>query len=142
MDETNQSQQEPLLDDLSPNGLSLGGLIKEISVDMSSLVRKEVELAKREITELVRTKLLAAGLFLIAGVLGVLLVPFMLLSAIEVLAIWLPRWGASLIVTGSMVAIAVIAVLIAKKKFDARMKPEVSIRSLKEDVEWARHLKR
>lgn len=129
-------------EDLSANGQSLGGLIKEITFDMSNLVRKEVELAKQEVTELVRTKLLAVGLFVIGGVLGLLIAPFMLLTLIEVIAIWLPRWAATLIVTGLMVAVALLVVLVAKSKFDARMKPEKTIQSLKEDVAWAKRLKR
>ena len=126
----------------SYNGNSLGNLIKEITLDLSNLVRKEVQLAKQEVSELVRTKLLAAGLFIIAGVLGLLIVPFLLLTLIDVLDIWLPKWAASLTVTGLMVAVAAVVVMVAKRKFDSHMKPEKTIQSLKEDVEWAKRLKR
>ena len=113
----------------------------DIAADLSSLVRKEIELARSEITELVRSKLLAVGSVAAAAVLGVLIAPFLLLTLTELLAIWLPRWAAAGIVTVIMMAGAVGAILFARSKFRSKFKPERTIRSVKEDIEWVKHLK-
>ncbi|HVE76515.1 MAG TPA: phage holin family protein [Actinomycetota bacterium] len=119
-----------------------GQLIVEITTDLSTLIRKEIELAKQEVGELVKTKVQAFGLIAVAAVVGLLFLPFILLTFLEILAIWLPRWSASLIITFSMLAMAGGLVLMAKKKLDRKLKPEKTINSLKEDVEWAKNLKK
>lgn len=116
-----------------------GELIKEITADLSTLVRKEVELAKSEVGQVVKDKAMAAGLFALGGVLAIMIIPFALLTIVEVLAIWLPRWGASLIVTGLMMILAFVVFLFGKKKLRSKFKPEATIRTLKEDVQWAKN---
>lgn len=121
---------------------SIGHLVKEITEDLSSLVRKEVELARNEISEILKTKARGAALLVIAAMIAVLILPFALISLIEVLAIWMPRWGASLTVTGLMVLLGLIAILIARSQLRSKTMPEETIASLKEDVEWAKNLRK
>ena len=123
------------------NAQSLGGLVVDITQDLSNLVRKEIELAKKEISELVRTRLVGAGLAILGALLGLLLIPFILLTVMEVLNIWLPRWTAALIVTGLMAAAGGAAFLLAMRQFKKKVKPERTIRSLKEDAQWIKHRK-
>ncbi|MCA1840542.1 MAG: phage holin family protein [Actinomycetota bacterium] len=124
------------------NGQGPGTLIKEITADLSTLVRKEIELAKQEVGDVVRSKLIAVGVALVVLLLALLLIPFVLLTIIDILDIWLPRWGASSIVTGLMIVMAAVGVFVAKAKFKGKLLPEATIRSLKEDVEWVKHRKR
>ncbi len=119
-----------------------GQLIVEITTDLSTLIRKEIELAKQEVGDLVKTKVQAFGLIAVAVIVGLLILPFILLTVLEILAIWLPRWSASLIVTLLMLALAGALVFVAKKKLGKNVKPEKTINSLKEDVEWAKNLKK
>ena len=119
-----------------------GQLIVEITTDLSTLIRKEIELAKQEVGDLVKTKVQAFGLIAVAAMVGLLVLPFILLTFLEILAIWLPRWGATLIVTLSMLAMAGGLILVAKKMLGKKVKPEKTINSLKEDVEWAKNLKK
>lgn len=144
MDETfsHEEEQTPPKDSFSRNGQSLGGLIVEITQDISTLIRKEVELAKSELTEVVRAKAISAGLYAIGGLLAMLVIPFVLLTIYEVLKIWLPGWGAALIITSSTAVLAIGIFAVARKKFSQKLKPEETIRTLKEDVEWAKSLKR
>lgn len=123
------------------NAQSLGALVVDISHDLSNLFRKEIELAKKEISELVRSRLVGAGLAVLGAVLGLLLIPFILLTVMEVLDIWLPRWAAALIVTGLMAAAGGGAFLLGSVKLKKQVKPERTIRSLKEDAEWIKHRK-
>jgi len=123
------------------NAQSLGALIVDITQDLSKLVRKEIELAKGEIAEVVRSRLVGAGLAILGAVLGLLLIPFILLTVIEVLDIWMPRWVAALIVTGLMAAAGGGVFLLAMRKLKNKVKPERTIRSLKEDAQWIKHRK-
>lgn len=118
------------------NGRSLGGLLVEITQDFSTLIRKEVELAKTELTEVVRSKLISAGMFAAGGVLGVLLIPFILLTVFEILKIWLPGWASASIVTGITALLCGVVFAVALKFLRSKTKPQKTIESLKEDVQW------
>lgn len=121
---------------------SPGELVKEIAADLSSLIRMEVDLAKTEISELVKSKLRGLGLVIVGGALALLILPLIVLTSIEVLAIWLPRWGASLVVAGAVGLFAAATFVLARKQLVMKFVPENTIRSIKEDVEWAKSLKR
>ncbi len=120
----------------------VGALVKEISTDISTLVRKEIELAKAEVSQIMREKLVAAGLFVIGGVVAILIFPFALITIMEVLAIWLQRWAAALIVTLLMIIGGGLIFWAGAKKLKGKSMPEDTIESIKEDVEWAKNLKK
>ena len=126
---------------MSAAGLGPGELIKEITADISTLIRKEIELAKQEVSEGLKSKLIGIAMIAVAGIMGLLLVPFLLLTIIDVLDIWLPKWGASATVTGFMLFVSVVIILLAKSKLSAKFAPERTIRTLKEDVKWAKRRK-
>lgn len=121
---------------------SLAYLTREVAESLSRLVRKEVELAREETMEIVRAKVIALAFSAVTLAVVLFIVPFALLTVVEVLAIWLPRWAASLVVTLLMVAVGIVAALAARRFFKSKMLPEQSIESIKEDVRWARNLKK
>jgi uncharacterized membrane protein YqjE len=121
---------------------SIGSLIRGISEDFSTLARKEVQLAKAELSEILRSKIRAAALAGAGVVLGGLVLPLLLLFFIELLAVWLPRWAATLIVTLVAGVAAAVAFLMAKRFFDKKLVPEKTVQSLKEDVQWAKDLRK
>ena len=125
----------------SDSNHNVGALIKDITTDVSTLVRKEIELAKAEVSQIVKEKLVAVGLFVIGGVVAVLILPFALLTLMEVLAIWLQRWAAALIVTLMMIAGGGLLFVIGAKKIKGKTLPEETIESIKEDVAWAKNRK-
>lgn len=145
LDDPAEILDDLLVDEVPPfseTDLQIGALVKEITEDVSTLVRKEVELARIELLEVVRSKLLAAGLAAAALALGVLVLPFALLTLIEVLDIWLARWLAALSVTVLMIAAGAVAILFAKRRFKGKLAPKRTIESIKEDVRWLKNLKR
>lgn len=121
---------------------SLGAAVKDLTDNISTLIRKEVELAREETMGIVRQKLAGLGFGAIALTVTLLLLPFLLLTLIEVLAIWMPRWAASLTTSGVLVLVGVIAVLLARRYLKGAFLPQDSIESIKEDARWAKHLKR
>ena len=127
------------INDSSADGL--GTLAKQVAEIISTLVRKEIQLAREETTEIIREKAHGAAAAVIALTLTVLLVPFALLTFIEVIAIWWPRWAATLTVTGAMIIIGGAVGYLGYRKLKSSMVPKESIASIKEDIEWAKTLK-
>ena len=114
-------------------------LVKDIAADTSSLVRKEVELAKQEVLEAITARPKAAGAMAAAGVFGLFMVGFLALAAAAALDIILPTWLAALIVAGGFAVIAGPALLFGLRRMKAPpLAPEETVRTVKEDVEWAR----
>lgn len=118
----------------------LGDLISQAASDVSTLMRKEVELAKAEIRQEVDHAKKAGIFFGVTGVLAYMAVFLLSFAA---------AWGlAAIMPTGWAFAIvgAIYAVAAAVAYFRARsaMKqvnpvPEQTIETLKEDVQWAKH---
>jgi MFS family permease len=117
-----------------------GPLLRSIATDISTLVSKQIELAKQEIGEMVGTRAKAVGVFGAAAVLGLFVIGFLGMAGAEALDLVLPRWAAMLIVAGVFALLAVVAILLARGWLrSSASKPELTQASLKEDVRWAKH---
>ncbi|MGQ0679076.1 MAG: phage holin family protein [Actinomycetota bacterium] len=127
---------------LSGNVQSAGQLLSGIAQDVSKLVRLEIELAKQEIVELAKEKAVAAGLAALGVVLGLMLIPFLLLTLFEILDLFMPRWVAALLMSLVVAGGAGGVLILARNKFGGTVKPERTVRSIKESLEWAKRLKR
>ena len=129
----------------STNGeSSTGTLLRSIAADISTLVSKQIELAKQEIGEMVGTRAKAVGVFGAAAVLGLFMIGFLGMAGAEALDLVLPRWAAMLIMAGVFAVIAAVAIVLARAWLrSSAAKPELTQEALKEDVRWAKqHLKR
>jgi MFS family permease len=119
---------------------SLPELLKQASEQTASLVRKEIELAKAEMTVKGKRVGVGVGAFGAAGLFG--LCAFGLLTACLVLALDLvvAGWLAVLIVAVVYALIAGVAALFGKRKVQQSSPPlpERAIDSTKEDVEWTK----
>jgi MFS family permease len=123
----------------SNGGRGTGPLLRSIAADLSTLLSKQIELAKQEIGEMVSTRAQAVGVFAAAAILGLFVVGFLGLTAAEALDLVMPRWAAMLIVAGVFGILATIAVVVARARMrSAAAKPELTQRTLKEDVQWAK----
>jgi uncharacterized membrane protein YqjE len=122
------------------NGESTGELLKRFSEDATTLIRKEVELARAELAEKGRQAGKGAAMFGGAGLFGV--TAFVALTAflILVLAEAMDAWLAALIVAAVYGAITAVLALRGKQKMEeaAPPQPEQTVETLKEDVEWAK----
>ncbi len=114
---------------------SIGSLVKDASIHLSTLVRSEIELAKLEITETVKTGLRGAIFFIGAAVIGLVALIFSWFVLAEVLAIWLPRWAAYLIVLGIMVVAIGGLVILGIRKIKQVKAPQRTIASLSETAQ-------
>ena len=124
----------------STNGArGTGPLLRSIAADISTLVSKQIELAKQEIGEMVGTRAKAVGVFGAAAVLGLFVIGFLGMAGAEALDLVLPRWAAMLIMAGVFALLAAVAIVAARGWLrSGASKPELTQESLKEDVRWAK----
>jgi uncharacterized membrane protein YqjE len=116
---------------------SLGTIIKELTEDFSMLFRSEVALLKVEVKDTV-TKLgggigmFAGAVFLALFGLGFLFVTIVL----GLVALGVPAWLSTLIVTLVLFAAAAVLAVLGKKKFAAvQFVPEATIETVKGDID-------
>ena len=118
----------------------LGEIARDLTRDVSLLVRQEVELAKAEMAQ--KGRVAAPGLGMIggAGVVGLMSAGALTACLILVLSIFLPEWLSALIVGAVLAAVAYLLVKQGKERVgDAGAPvPEQTIETVKEDVEWAK----
>jgi hypothetical protein len=118
---------------------SLGELFSTMTGDLSTLFRKEIELAKVEVKDDVKRAGKAGGMLGAGGFAGYMAVFFLSLALGWLLDAVLPRPLAFFIVA----VIYGIAAVILLRQGRERLKhinpvPEQTVETLKEDVEWAK----
>jgi MFS family permease len=118
----------------------IGELVKQLADQTSTLVRKEMDLAKAELTQKGQQAGKGAGLFAGAAVIGLLGAGALTAFLIMLLDGALPNWLSALIVAVVFMAIAGILALQGKKRVQAAAPPvpEQTVETVKEDVEWAK----
>ncbi len=120
---------------------SLGELVSAATKDLSSLIHKEVALAKAEIKKEVTTAGKGAGLFGGAGVTGLFALVFLSVAlAFGVAGLFDISVGWGFLVVGLLFgsAAGVLAVL-GKGQISQVGPPEKTIETVKDDIAWAKH---
>ncbi len=119
---------------------SLSDLMKQLSEQSATLARKEVELAKAEMSVKGKRIGIGAGAFGGAGLVGLFALAALTAAAILGLATAVSPWLAALIVAGAYAAVAGVLALVGKKRIDAGTPPvpEKAIDSTKQDIEEAK----
>ena len=116
---------------------SVKELIEGLSEQAQALARKEVELAKAEVTEKGKRLGMGAGAFGAAGVIGLFAVGALTAAFVLLLATAVDAWVAALIVAAVYAVIAGIAALVGRGQVQRGTPPvpQMAIDSTKEDVE-------
>jgi apolipoprotein N-acyltransferase len=115
-------------------------LLRQLSEETSTLVRQEVQLAKAELSEKAKQAGKGAGLLAGAAVMGVALLGAFTAFLIAVIAQALSVWLAALVVTLVYAVVAVVLALAGRSALRKAtpVKPEQTIDTVKEDVQWAK----
>ncbi|GAB2577412.1 YhjD/YihY/BrkB family envelope integrity protein [Microlunatus antarcticus] len=121
---------------VDPADASVGDLIRNMSADLSTLVRDEIRLAQAEVGEKAKKAGIGIGAFGGAGVVALYGLGVLISAAVLALAGPLPNWLAALIVAVVLFIVAGIAALVGKKKLSqaAPPVPTQAIASVKTDV--------
>ena len=118
----------------------MGEIAKDLTSDVSLLVRQEIELAKAEMAQ--KGRKAAPGLAMLAGAALVVLCALGALTACLVLAfsLFLPDWAAALVVGALLAAVGYGLVQLGRGRLAEAGKPvpEETIETVKEDVAWAK----
>jgi uncharacterized membrane protein YqjE len=118
---------------------STGELVKQLSEQTTTLVRKEIELAKAELSEKGKVAGQGAGMFGGAAVVGLLALGTLTVMILAVLDKAMDLWVAALIVTVVYGAIAAVLAMSGRDRVKQAAPPaEQTVETVKEDVQWAK----
>ena len=119
---------------------SAGQLVKEISEDFSTLFRKEIDLAKQELGQAAGQKAKGAAIIAIAGAFGFFALIFLLLAIRDGFDTFLVTWLADLVTALILILLGAGAALFARRKLATPIKADMTKKTVKEDIEWAKTL--
>jgi putative superfamily III holin-X len=118
---------------------SIPELVRSIATDTSTLVRKEMELARQEIVGALTARIMGAGAMAAAGLLGLFALAFLALAVAAALDNVLRPWASRLIVGGGFLLLAAVGTLFGVRKMKKPpLAPTETKRTVREDVQWAR----
>jgi uncharacterized membrane protein YqjE len=118
----------------------VGDLVRDLAEQTSTLVRKEFELARIEMTQKGKAAGKGAGMFGGAGLFGLLALGTLTAFVVLALAEAMDAWLAALIVTVVYAAIAGVLALAGRRTVEEAIPPipEETKASVREDVEWTK----
>lgn len=122
------------------DGRSVGELLGEVTSDLSKLMRQEVALAKVEMKEEAVKAGKASGLLGGAGAVGYLVLVFLALALMFALDEVMPMGWAALLTAVLLGIVAAVLFVLGRNRFkQVNPKPEQTVETLKEDVQWAKN---
>jgi len=119
---------------------STGELVRQLSEQTTTLVRKEIELAKAELSAKGKVAGQGAGMFGGAAVVGLLALGTLTTMILVLLDQAMDLWVAALVVTVVYGAIAAVLAMSGRDRVKQATPPapEQTVETVKEDVQWAK----
>ena len=118
---------------------SLGQIVGDITSDMSTLVRQEIDLAKSEMKQEVSKLGKGAGMLGAAGLAGYFTLFFLSFALTYLIDNWLPLELAAVIVALLWGIVAAVLAARGRKEIkQANPQLPVTQQTIKEDVQWAK----
>jgi len=122
---------------------SITDILHDIVTDIQEIIRSEIRLAKVELGEEAGKAARAAGMLAAGAILGLYALGFLLLACVYALALVLQSWAAALIVCVLSGITAATFVVIGRKRMkQINAKPDRTIDTVKENLEWAKNQSR
>jgi len=135
MSELRRDNVEPF----PPRERSIGALFSDLARDTSLLIRQEIALAKAEIANGVSNLGLGIGKVAAGALVAFVGFVFLCLAGVYGLSKVVEPWLAALIVGGVVIALGAALAFIGKGKLSGdNLVPRRTIRTLKDDAEWAK----
>ncbi len=112
-------------------------LIRAVGRALLELVAAEIEALAGDLKASGRTLAGAVLLFVVAAFLGFWTLGLLFFSAVELLALWLPRWGAALTTAGAALVAAAIVALVGWLRARRLESPADTVRRhVRDHVGW------
>jgi uncharacterized membrane protein YqjE len=119
---------------------SFADVLKDIIANVQELIRSEIRLAKAEFREEASKAVSAGTMLLLGGVLAMFALGFLLLTVMFALENVVANWAAALIVGVAVGIAGGVMVLTGKERISQLSpKPDKTIESVKENVEWMKN---
>ena len=124
---------------MSPENRSFSNILENIVANIQRIIRSEVRLAKTEVQEEAVKAGKAAGIASAGAVLAFYAVGFFLLTGVYALETALPPWLSALIIAVVVTAVAVPLLFSGMKRMKrVNPRPDKTIHTMKENLEWAK----
>lgn len=118
---------------------STGQLVGDALGEVQTIVRKEIELARHELTAGLAARGQAAAALAVGGLLALVGLGATVTAAAWGLGTVLPMWAAWAIVAAVLFVLAGVAAAVARSRVRAvPLQPEKTRRSIEENAQWAR----
>jgi uncharacterized membrane protein YqjE len=118
----------------------IGELVKDLSQQTSTLVRKEIELAQAELQQRGKVAGRGAGMLGGAAVAGLLALGALTAALIALLDKAMATWVAALIVMALWAVVALVLAKSGQKALKSATPPAPqTVETVKEDIEWAKN---
>ena len=119
---------------------SISNILEDIVANVQTIIRSEVRLAKTEMQEEGIKAGKASGIAVSGGLLALYALGFLLLACVYALEIAVAPWLAALIVTVVVGIIAAVLINVGMKRMKrVDPRPDKTIHSIKENLEWAKN---
>ncbi len=129
----------PMTPPMTTPDSSLGTLFSDLSSDLSTLVRQEIELARAETTEKVSKAAQSAGMLVVGGLVAYAGLIIVLIAVAILLGAIMPYWLSSLIVGAIVLIVGAVMAISGKNKLaNLNVVPEKTVATLKDDARWAK----
>jgi C4-dicarboxylate transporter len=105
------------VDGQSTTDQSLGTLVANVTANVSSLIRLEIELVKTELAGQAKQGVVGIALIAVGGLLGFLALVLGSFAAVYGFAEVMPVWAAFLVVAGIYLVLAALLAFVASRRF-------------------------
>ncbi len=117
---------------------STSEVVASLVTNLQGLVKTEVELAKLEITGIVKDKALGIALALAGALFGLYILAFIGVTGANAFMLVVSPWLAWLIITGIYTLIAGVLLLVAKRLLSKPVVPETTKHEIDVTKDWAK----
>jgi uncharacterized membrane protein YqjE len=121
------------------NGRSIADVLQDIVANVQTIIRAEIRLAKSEVKEEITKARLAAGILAGGAVAALFTIWLLLLTVFFALSTVMPFWAAALVLLIVMAIVTAILLTAGRKRLKiVNTKPEKTIETMKENVQWVK----
>lgn len=122
---------------MASDARSFVDVVQDALGNIQDIVASEVRLAKAELTAEAKKAIRGSSVLIAGAIFAIYSLGLLLLAGVYGLATVIPIWGAALVVFGAVTVIAAGLILAGCARLkQVHPKPETTVESIKENVQW------